>query len=831
MALRLTGNTSPAPGAPAPASPSAAVAQLGLDAAARLRAGDVDGYRSLLDSAGELADPQRRYQALLALLEHGLMVANGSGDGLAARVYVAIADGALSALERSPAEPVLLNTAGIACYELWSLDAARDLFAAARRLNRSLPDVERNLSEVARRKRGPRPRRPLHAGAVGLARRAAAVARRAHPASGLTLSLCMIVRDEQERLGACLAAAAPVVDELVIVDTGSNDRTIEIARSFGARVIERPWTGSFSEARNASFDAATGDWLLFLDADEVLVDDDGPRLRELLGQTWHEAFYLIETSYTGELGDGTAVTHNALRLFRNRPEYRFDGRIHEQIEHTLPTWARGRVGFSPVRVEHYGYLGQVRQAKEKFSRNAELLRRQAAESGATAFIHHNLGSEYGATGDFPAAVREFETAWAMLQADGLVAISEYAPSTLLGLVKTLRATGRPTESTAQAQAGLVHYPDLTDLVYEQALTARAAGDDGSARELYERCMEMGDAPPRYGGLVGTGTYWPRSGLAMMALARGDAARARELLGWCIENRPGFLGAAGPYATACVRDGVRPEAVVAELEDRLQVTPRARLAIAVALQRAGAGPAALTQLRRLLDGGATGDVAAGANVALAELALAGGDLRGAARAAASVPDDDRRAALACRIETCAHLADGDPAAARTALDRGATVGLPAAEAQMFEAWIAASQGATAPPLAIASVPLLGALMEILLGCGAMDAFGALRDLLATSQLPPREQRQLLAEAQLRHGHLTGAALEWMEVCTQAPDVAALLGLAQVAAANGMPEDAVTFAGGALELDPGCDAARALLQGLRAGAPELVGAGAGAEGVDG
>src|SRR6202042_930105 len=131
--------------------------------------------------------------------------------------------------------------------------------------------------------------------------RATSVANRAKPASGLTLSLCMIVRDEEQMLPRCLAAVASAVDEIVIVDTGSTDATVEIARSFGAKVIEFPWTGSFSEARNVSFEAATGDWVMYLDADEVLVTEDIEQLRSLTGRTWREAFYLVETSYTGEL--------------------------------------------------------------------------------------------------------------------------------------------------------------------------------------------------------------------------------------------------------------------------------------------------------------------------------------------------------------------------------------------------------------------------------------------------------------------------------------------------------------------------------------------------
>src|SRR5208282_3111470 len=146
------------------------------------------------------------------------------------------------------------------------------------------------------------------------------------------------------------------------------------ARSFGATVIEREWTGSFADARNVSFDAATGDWILYLDADEVLVKEDAPLLRSLTGRTWREAFYLSETNYTGELDAGSAVTHNALRIFRNRPEYRFEGRLHEQIAQRLPGYLPERLEATAVRVEHYGYLGAVRDSKGKSARNIELLR-------------------------------------------------------------------------------------------------------------------------------------------------------------------------------------------------------------------------------------------------------------------------------------------------------------------------------------------------------------------------------------------------------------------------------------------------------------------------
>src|SRR5262249_29669887 len=154
-------------------------------------------------------------------------------------------------------------------------------------------------------------------------------------------------------------------------------------------------------------DAATGDWILYLDADEVLVSEDVDLLRSLTGRTWREAFYLFETNFTGEAGDGAAVTFNALRMFRNRPEYRFQGRLHEQIAQHLPAYLPDRLEQTSVRVEHYGYLGSVRDAKEKSRRNIELLKAQQAEAPPTAFLHFNLGSEYAAAGDAPAALAEF----------------------------------------------------------------------------------------------------------------------------------------------------------------------------------------------------------------------------------------------------------------------------------------------------------------------------------------------------------------------------------------------------------------------------------------
>ena len=126
---------------------------------------------------------------------------------------------------------MLLNYAGVILYELWALDAARALFLAAQRLDPELPHLERNLKEVSNRNRsGAHRKLAFHPALADLTKRAKRVASRAKPAEGMRLSLCMIVRDEEEMLPRTLEAAKPAVDEIIIVDTGSQDSTIEIAK-------------------------------------------------------------------------------------------------------------------------------------------------------------------------------------------------------------------------------------------------------------------------------------------------------------------------------------------------------------------------------------------------------------------------------------------------------------------------------------------------------------------------------------------------------------------------------------------------------------------------
>jgi glycosyltransferase involved in cell wall biosynthesis len=155
------------------------------------------------------------------------------------------------------------------------------------------------------------------------------------PDPGPTLSLCMIVRDAETSLGRALASARPFMDEIVVVDTGSRDATKRIAVEHGARVFDFPWCDSFAAARNHSIDRATGDWVFWMDADDVLPASSGQELRRLVRACPNRdaAFWvMIEEAKPAKNGAVPRTTaHGHVKLFPRRDDIRFRYRIHEQI--------------------------------------------------------------------------------------------------------------------------------------------------------------------------------------------------------------------------------------------------------------------------------------------------------------------------------------------------------------------------------------------------------------------------------------------------------------------------------------------------------------------
>jgi glycosyltransferase involved in cell wall biosynthesis len=187
------------------------------------------------------------------------------------------------------------------------------------------------------------------------------------------ITLCMIVKDEEKRLEACLASAAEYVEEMIIVDTGSTDNTREIALRYGATVIQAPWENDFAKARNAGLELATKQWILCLDADERLAPPLNGYLSYLTKQEDVHGYYVKMISFIGDSANGESMTDEACRLFRNDPRIRFSRPIHEQVIPSLLALPGACLLRSELTVLHEGYLNAVIAEKKKNERNTAIL--------------------------------------------------------------------------------------------------------------------------------------------------------------------------------------------------------------------------------------------------------------------------------------------------------------------------------------------------------------------------------------------------------------------------------------------------------------------------
>ncbi len=220
-----------------------------------------------------------------------------------------------------------------------------------------------------------------------------------------SLSACMIVKDEEEFLPQCLDSIKDVVDELIIVDTGSTDRTVEIAESYGARVYHHPWKGSFSEARNHSIKYATCDWILQIDADEKLEAGDIPALRAALR---YKKYNSVLVALVSEMPNGLSMNYFQ-RIYR-RGKAHYEGIVHNQLK------CEGEALLADIRIHHYGYNLEPEQMKKKHNRTENLLKKQIAENPDFIFAWSNLVRIYRCQKLWDDAI---ETAQKALEVDSL----------------------------------------------------------------------------------------------------------------------------------------------------------------------------------------------------------------------------------------------------------------------------------------------------------------------------------------------------------------------------------------------------------------------------
>lgn len=223
-----------------------------------------------------------------------------------------------------------------------------------------------------------------------------------------TISFCMIVRDEEETLPDCLESIKDFADEIIVVDTGSTDRTVEIAESYDAKVSFFEWNDSFADAKNVAIEQAACDWVFVIDADERLNEKAKCTIRKTVIDGTHDAYSLCQRS---SLNDKHTDYWQgpAIRLWRNKTEIRFRGRVHESVHHLVEN---GTISLANIdaTIDHIGYLPEVIDRKHKDSRNKKLMRIEFDEDPDSLHYTFHLARSHHAKGNYEEALSHYEKA-------------------------------------------------------------------------------------------------------------------------------------------------------------------------------------------------------------------------------------------------------------------------------------------------------------------------------------------------------------------------------------------------------------------------------------
>lgn len=308
----------------------------------------------------------------------------------------------------------------------------------------------------------------------------------------ISISLCMIVKNEEKFLDKCLSSVVDIVDEMIIVDTGSTDNTIDIAKKFNAKVFNYEWNGSFADARNFSLSKATKDWILVMDADDVFEESDKVKFKGLLNTTQYDGYYFNTVSYIMENNDYDFVYNYNIRLIKNIKDYEFVGKIHEQICHKHKQTDNTKFKIEDITIHHYGYLPSVVDKKNKRERNMPLIQSELDKNPNNPFHNFNLGNEYLALGNLEKALQLYNTAY-----NNMDTKSGYASKLVIKRICCLIELGDYDTVINEINDALKIYPSSCDLYFYKAYTYQKQRKYTLAIKSFNKCVYLGESKSEF----------------------------------------------------------------------------------------------------------------------------------------------------------------------------------------------------------------------------------------------------------------------------------------------------------------------------------------------
>jgi glycosyltransferase involved in cell wall biosynthesis/tetratricopeptide (TPR) repeat protein len=380
------------------------------------------------------------------------------------------------------------------------------------------------------------------------------------------LSLCMIVKNEQEHLARCLNSAKLAVNEIIIVDTGSNDRTKDIATAFGAKIFDLQWGNDFSAARNLSLRKATGEWILILDADEIICPADYPKLKKIVNtQDPKKVAYTLTTrNYTNQIGsrgwtpnDGEYREEESgrgwfpsakVRLFVNDKRIQFENAVHETVESTIK---KSGIQINPcsIPIHHYGRLNHA----EVISKGKDyylLGKKKMEETGEDINALRELAIQAAEIGEYDEAITIWKKVLERAPADAVAWMNMgYAYLEQKNFCEALSVSKKALELN----------PDLKEAALNYANCELIIGDAKNAVCVVEKLLKSEPDYPPAMGLI-----------AMACYVDGQKAKGLEYFRKLRKKRFNCEDFVNDLATALISEGRAEQAgLLLEAADRIR----------------------------------------------------------------------------------------------------------------------------------------------------------------------------------------------------------------------------------------------------------------------
>jgi len=387
------------------------------------------------------------------------------------------------------------------------------------------------------------------------------------------LSVCLIVKNEEKFLAQSLKSVRGFASQIVVVDTGSTDRTVEIAREFGAEIHSFAWCDDFSAARNAALEHATGDWILMLDADEELPAAQHAKLVAEMKAGSTIAFRLPLVNAGQEIEGRSFIP----RLFRNAPEVYYHGRIHEQVFASLLVHAKKwglKTALGTAELLHHGYTQEMLRDRNKVERNLKLLRAAVAEDPTDANLLMNLGLELVRSDEVPAGIEQYRAAFEVMSAQSAAdVVPELREVLLTQFTSQLYKISSHEEVVQVLNSPLAKRGGLTaSLHLALGLAHFELKQFREAADQMRQCLSKRQQPCLTPINTDIHSAAPHHCLALCLAKLGDAAGAEKAFTAALAETAHVDRAGLDYAKF-LQDGHRPVEALQRLHELVTASPR------------------------------------------------------------------------------------------------------------------------------------------------------------------------------------------------------------------------------------------------------------------